>query len=125
MRTSTTFGGAGGSFKRWGSGGGVVSAGGCWGCWGGGAGGCWAGACGAGCWSAGAAAASRGACARTSVVVHSKARQSKPVREIFTYASTIEISRHRPARDHGCTGGSKPFHCGRSEERRVGKECRS
>ena len=79
---------------------------------GGGAGCCWAGACGAGCWSAGAAAASCGACARTSVDVHSKARQSKPVREIFTYASTFEISRHRPARDHGCTGGSKPFNCG-------------
>src|ERR1022692_1291118 len=73
MRTSTTFGGGGGSFKRTDSG---------------------------------------GACARTNVEVHSKARQSKPVREIFTYASTIKISRYRPAPDHGCTGGSKPFHCG-------------
>ena len=49
------------------------------------AGACWA----AGCWSAGAV--SCGACARTNDDVHTKARQSKPVREIFTYASTIEI----------------------------------
>src|ERR1017187_2447337 len=93
MRTSTTFGGGGGSINRWGWGsvGGGVSAGGCWGCWRG-AGGCWAGACWAGCWSAGATAASCAACARTSVDVHSKARQSKPVREIFTYASAIELA---------------------------------
>jgi len=110
MRTSPSFGGAGGRFNRRDSGwaGGVLSGGGCWG----GAGCCWAGACvAAGCWSAGAAAASCGACAWTSIDDPNTTRQSKPVREIFTYASTPEISRHGPVQDHRCTNGSKPFNC--------------
>src|SRR5438874_2642834 len=83
MRTSTTFGGAGGKRVL------RVCVSGCCGvsvCAGAGcgAGGCCAGACcGAGCCGGVCCAAS---CAKHAAV-HVRVRQSKPVRDLFTYAS--------------------------------------